>query len=307
MTIRHLKIFLAVAESGKMSLAAEQLFITQPSVSQAIRELEEHYQTLLFERLSKKLYITEDGKKLYVTAKQLVTQFESLEESMQKENRREKLRIGGTITLGSGILSRVVRDLRAEQPDLDIYSYMNNTQIIEQKLLNMELDVGIVEGRVKSRDLVSIPLIDDMLVLACGQNHLFFGRHTLFINELNRHDFVKREPGSGTRELFENFIVRHGLDIHTVFEESTPDSIKNAIQINNCMAVISIRLLEKEIQNGEMYVFTGPHKEWNRHFSFVYHKDKYLTDSILRLKEIVSSYNDAEEIRKLPGGKLVDS
>ena len=137
MTIRHLKIFLAVADSGKMSLAAEQLFITQPSVSQAIRELEEHYQTLLFERLSKKLYITEDGKKLYVTAKQLVTQFESLEESMQKENRREKLRIGGTITLGSGILSRVVRDLRAEQPDLDIYSYMNNTQIIEQKLLNM--------------------------------------------------------------------------------------------------------------------------------------------------------------------------
>ena len=179
MTIRHLKIFLAVAESGKMSLAAEQLFITQPSVSQAIRELEEHYQTLLFERLSKKLYITEDGKKLYVTAKQLVTQFESLEESMQKENRREKLRIGGTITLGSGILSRVVRDLRAEQPDLDIYSYMNNTLIIELKLLNMELDVGIVEGRVKSRDLVSIPLIDDMLVLACGQNHLFFGRHTL--------------------------------------------------------------------------------------------------------------------------------
>lgn len=306
MTIRHLKIFLAVAEAGKMSLAAEQLFITQPSVSQAIRELEEHYGTLLFERLSKKLYITEDGKTLYITAKQLVTQFESLEESMRKENRREKIRIGGTITLGSGILSKVVRDLKREQPDLDIYSYMNNTQIIEQKLLNMELDVGIVEGRVKSRDLVSIPLIDDMLVLACGQNHLFFGRHTLFINELNGHDFVKREPGSGTRELFENFIVRHGLDIHTAFEESTPDSIKNAIQINNCMAVISIRLLEKEIQNQEIHVFTGPHKEWNRYFSFVYHKDKYLTDSIIRLKEIVSSYNDVEEIKKLPGGQLVD-
>lgn len=226
MTIRHLKIFLTVAETGKMSMAAEQLYITQPSVSQAIRELEDHYQVLLFERLSKKLYITEDGKKLYITAKQLVTQFESLEESMRKENRREKIRIGGTVTLGSGLLSKVVRDLRGERPELDIYSYMNNTQIIEQKLLNMELDVGIVEGRVKSRDLVSIPLIDDMLVLACGQNHLYFGRHTLFINELNGHDFVKREPGSGTRELFENFIVRHGLDIHTVFEESTPDSIK---------------------------------------------------------------------------------
>ena len=154
MTIRHLKIFLTVAETGKMSMAAEQLYITQPSVSQAIRELEDHYQVLLFERLSKKLYITEDGKKLYVTAKQLVTQFESLEESMRKENRREKIRIGGTVTLGSGLLSKVVRDLRGERPELDIYSYMNNTQIIEQKLLSMELDVGIVEGRVKSRDLV---------------------------------------------------------------------------------------------------------------------------------------------------------
>ena len=133
MTIRHLKIFLTVAETGKMSMAAEQLYITQPSVSQAIRELEDHYQVLLFERLSKKLYITEDGKKLYITTKQLVTQFESLEESMRKENRREKIRIGGTVTLGSGLLSKVVRDLRGERPELDIYSYMNNTQIIEQK------------------------------------------------------------------------------------------------------------------------------------------------------------------------------
>ena len=130
MTIRHLKIFLTVAETGKMSMAAEQLYITQPSVSQAVRELEDHYQILLFERLSKKLYITEDGKKLYVTAKQLVTQFENLEESMRKENRREKIRIGGTVTLGSGLLSKVVRDLRGERPDLDIYSYMNNTKII---------------------------------------------------------------------------------------------------------------------------------------------------------------------------------
>ena len=72
------------------------------------------------------------------------------------------------------------------------------------------------------------------------------------------------------------------------------------------MAVNSISLLEKEIQNGEIHVFTGPHKEWNRSFSFVYHKDKFLTESILRLKEIVSSYNDVEEIRKLPGGQLVD-
>ena len=306
MTIRHLKIFLAVAETGKMNKAAEKLFITQPSVSQAIQELEKHYGTLLFERLSRKLYITEDGKKLYSAAKQLVEQFDNLEDSMMKKNRKEKIRIGGTITLGCGILSRAVRDLRKERPDIEIYSYMNNTQIIEQKLLNMELDIGIVEGQVKSRDLVSIPLIDDMLVLACGKEHPFYGRSTLPIQELNGYDFVKREPGSGTRELFENFIVRHRLDIHTTFEETTPDSIKNAIEINNCMAVISIRLLENEIRNGKIHVFAGPNREWNRYFSFVYHKDKYLTDSLLRFKQLIVSHNNEEQIRKLKRGQLID-
>lgn len=306
MTIRHLKIFIAVAEAGKMSTAAEKLYISQPSISQSIRELEEHYDALLFERLSKKLFITEDGRRLYSLAKQLVTQYEHLEDVMSKENRRDKIRIGGTITLGSGMLSHIVRDLKTLLPNLDIYSYMNNTRIIEEKLLNMELDVGIVEGQVKSHDLISIPLIDDMLVLACGKNHRFYGRRTLFVEELNGQDFVKREPGSGTRELFENFIARHKLYIRTAFEESTPDSIKNAIQINNCMAVISIRLLEKEIQNGDIYVFTGPHGEWNRHFSYVYHKDKFLNDSILQLKSITESYNNVDDILKLPGGQLVD-
>ena len=80
MTIRHLRIFLAVADSGTMSQAAKKLYITQPSVSQAVRELEEHYRVLLFERLSKKLYITEAGKTFYSYAKQVVFQFDQLED-----------------------------------------------------------------------------------------------------------------------------------------------------------------------------------------------------------------------------------
>ena len=95
MTIRHLKIFIAVADTGKMSAAAEKLYITQPSVSQAVRELEEHYQTLLFERLSKKLFITEAGKRLYSYARPVVAQFDLIEENMVQESRIQRLRIGG--------------------------------------------------------------------------------------------------------------------------------------------------------------------------------------------------------------------
>lgn len=93
MTIRHLKIFIAVAETGKMSTAAAQYYISQPTVSQAIKELEEHYGVLLFERISKKLYITEAGKNLFTYARMVVSQFDELEDNMLK-GFSEKLRIG---------------------------------------------------------------------------------------------------------------------------------------------------------------------------------------------------------------------
>ena len=290
MTIRHLKIFITVADTGKMSAAAEKLYISQPSVSQAIRELEEHYHTLLFERLSKKLFITEAGKRLYNYARPVVTQFDLIEQNMSQESRIKRLRIGGTITLGGSILSYMIRDLKEACPDL----------------LNMDLDVAIVEGQIKSPDLVAIPMVQDMLVLVCGTDHPFAGKSSIKVTDLNDQRFVMRESGSGTRELFETFIRRHNLHIRTAFEETTPDGIRNAVKINGCLAVISLRLLEKDLKDHQVYVFTSSGHEWNRQFSFVYHKDKFLSDPILKLQEIVKSYDNIDYLHALTGGVLLD-
>ena len=110
MTIRHLKIFLTVAETGKMSLAAKQLYLTQPTISQAIRELEEHYNTRLFDRLSKRLYITEEGKHLMDLAQIAVRAFDELEHQMQSEAKIEHFRIGATVTVGSCLLPSLLED-----------------------------------------------------------------------------------------------------------------------------------------------------------------------------------------------------
>lgn len=306
MTIRHLKVFIAVAETGTMSAAAEKLYLSQPSVSQAIRELESHYQVLLFERLSKKLFITEAGKRLYSYAKPVAAQFDLIEENMTQEARLQRLRVGATVTVGSSLLPYFIRDLKEACPDTILYSYVNNTRIIEKKLLDMELDVAVVEGRIRHPDLVSIPLVHDMLVLACSRRHPFAGREALPVQELEGQDFVMRESGSGTRELFEDFLSRHRLSIQTVFEESSPDAIRNVIKINNCLGVVSIRLLEEDIRRKEIYVFTSPHQEWNRLFSFVYHKDKYLSSPLLKLQEIIKGYDDLAYLHSLSGGTLLD-
>lgn len=306
MTIRHLKVFIAVAETGTMSAAAEKLYLSQPSVSQAIRELESHYQVLLFERLSKKLFITEAGKRLYSYAKPVAAQFDLIEENMTQEARLQRLRVGATVTVGSSLLPYFIRDLKEACRDTVLYSYVNNTRIIEKKLLDMELDVAVVEGRIRHPDLVSIPLVHDMLVLACSRRHPFAGRASLPVQELEGQDFVMRESGSGTRELFEDFLSRHRLSIQTVFEESSPDAIRNVIKINNCLGVVSIRLLEEDIRRKEIYVFTSPHQEWNRLFSFAYHKDKYLSSPLLKLQEIVKGYDDLAYLHSLSGGTLLD-
>src|SRR5690554_5390009 len=190
MTIRHLRIFIEVVESGKMSTAAKRLFISQPTVSQAIKELEEHYGGLLFDRLSKKLYITAKGKKLISYARNVVKQFDDMEEMMLQENYVEKFRIGATMTVGNCILGEVIKNFKKINPHIEIYSYVGNTRDIEEKLLASELDIGIVEGKVKSPDLISIPEVDDFLVLICSINHPFAKKKIIKIKDLENQKFA---------------------------------------------------------------------------------------------------------------------
>jgi DNA-binding transcriptional LysR family regulator len=154
MTIRHLRIFIEVVINGSMSAAASKLYISQPTVSQAIRELEEHYGVLLFNRLNRRLYITDAGEKLFSYAKSVVKQFDQMEEKMLNINQKEKIRIGSTITVGECILSDLINIFAKKEPNIEVYSYVNNTQIIESKLLDSEIDIGIVEGEIKSPDFI---------------------------------------------------------------------------------------------------------------------------------------------------------
>ena len=305
MTIRHLRIFIEVADTGKMSSAASNLYISQPTVSQAIKELEEYYGMLLFERLSKKLYITEKGKKLLSYARNVVKQFDDMEEMIFEAGYVEKIRIGATMTVGECLLSQIINSFKKANPGVEIYSYINNTKIIEEKLLKSELDVAIVEGRVKSPDLISIPEIKDFLVLICSMSHPFAKREVVKLSELAKENFAMREEGSGTRELFERFMADKGISIKTTWEANSSHAIKNAVIENQNLAVISVRLLEEEIRRGQVYVIQNTGPEWDRYFSIVYHKNKMISDEIKSLIEIVEDYKHINILEGTQVGKLI--
>lgn len=272
MTIRHLKIFIAVAETASMSAAANRLYLTQPTVSQAIRDMEDYYHVQLFDRLHKKLFITEEGQQLLELALMTVGNFDNLELSMQRFQKRIHLRIGSSLTVGTCLMSKVISDLEKAHADMDIYSFVSNTAEIEQKLLRRELDVAIVEGIIESPKLAIIPIVEDSLVLVCGKDHEFYQKEVVYASELEGQKFAIREKGSGTRKLFEQYLSSHNIHVQTAWEANCPRTIMNAVIYNKALTVMSQRLVKHECMHRSVKIFRYENNEWDRYFKLVYLK-----------------------------------
>ena len=128
--------------------------------------------------------------------------------------------------------------------------------------------------------MISSPEVNDFLVLVCSTKHAFAEKKSVKVEELQYESFAKREQGSGTRELFERYMSEKGIPIRIVFEANSSDTIKKAVIDNQCLAVISIRLVEEEMKSGKIHVIQNTDCDWDRYFSVAYHKNKAITDEM---------------------------
>lgn len=135
---------------------------------------------------------------------------------------------------------------------------------------------------------VSIPFTDN-----CGRTP-FYRRGRIHVQELNNQKFAVREYGSGTRQLFEDYTLRHDLKIRTAWEANSPRALLNAVLYNQMLSVMSIRLMHHEIRHRSVRVFCNEAGEWNRKFKLVYHKNKFLTPAIFELEKILHTYQQLE-------------
>lgn len=293
MTIRHLKIFITVAECGTMSAAAEKLYITQPTVSQVIAEMEEDYGIRLFERLAKKLYITDSGRELLSYARHIVGSFDEMEQKMKNASDRILLRIGATITVGTCVMAELIDRFEAKNPAIRTQICVANTQKIEEMLCKSELDIALVEGKIKHEELIVRPVIRDELVLACGRKHPFFTRNAIALHELSHQPMILREEGSGTRELFCDCLEQEGVVIEPKWTCHTADAILNAVECNQGITVISKMLAAPREAAGRLRIIPIQDKTFERSFSIVHHKNKYFSKSLTQLvNQITSDYSD---------------
>ncbi|PKM72791.1 MAG: LysR family transcriptional regulator [Firmicutes bacterium HGW-Firmicutes-16] len=298
MTLRTLEVFIQVAQSGKMSIAAKKLYVSQSSVSQAITEIEKEFHVLLFERVRKKLILTPIGQQLLEYAKQAVSYQNSITEWLKQCSEYKYLRVGATVTVGSSVLSEIMKQLADAFPGLDSHVYVGNTHSIETQLLNGELDIGLVEGSISSEKIESHAAMDDYMVVVCGRNHRFFGRETISINELSGENFIFRESGSGTRAQAEQLLNNYNIPFKSSWECSNIETIKQAVIDGHGISAISERLVHRECDAGLMWACNVDGHPMQRHFSLVTKHDKIITDVLNSFKEIVYSYAENERAKR---------
>lgn len=265
-TLRQLRTFVATAEHKKMSVAAKHLFVSQPTISQIISDLEKEYGTTLFERHSKELQITPAGELLLENAKKIIAIHETLEQSMKTISSKRPLRIGATMTVGSNIMGKIVQGFEQVHPDIETYVTVHNTEHIEEMLLHNELDIAIVEGVIEHEEILVKPAFDDTLCIICGKGHPFAGRKLITVEEIHNQNFILREKGSGTRAIFEHLMRIHHVPYKVKWESNSIPAITDAVIRNIGLGFVSTRCIPHRLSKGLLFACPIPEVNMKRFF-----------------------------------------
>jgi DNA-binding transcriptional LysR family regulator len=263
-----------------MTATADSLFMSQSAVSQAIAELEKHYDVNLFERLSRKLYVTQAGEKLLSYARHMIHMNDQVEKDMRELHDSGSIRIGASVTVGANVLPKLVSAFKRINPQIGIEVFEDNTEKVEKLILYDHIDIGIVEGETASPDIVNMPFMDDELVLICGARHRFSSLSIIEPHELEKEDFIIREKGSGTRKTFEDVMTANKLSWKVTWTCNNADTIKMAVAEGLGISVISKRAVTNEVASKVLYTAAISDIMFDRKFKIVYHKNKYLTEQI---------------------------
>ncbi|MDF2632664.1 MAG: transcriptional regulator [Caproiciproducens sp.] len=280
MTLRHFQIFVTVCDTMNMTAAASTLYMSQSAVSQAIAELESHYNVRLFERLSRKLYLTQAGEKLMSYARHIIRMNLDAENEMRNLNQKGMIRIGASVTIGACVLPQIAVGLTRDHPEISIEVTEDNTSRIEQLILHDKLDIGLVEGEITASDIICRPFTEDTLVLICGSKHPFSQRAFIEPHELEQENFILREIGSGTRKTFEDGMQEHHLHWTSSWTCNNADTIKTAVIQELGISVISERAVRGELRAGILRAVDINSLSFKRTFKLIYHKNKYLTQTM---------------------------
>ena len=287
MTLRHMKIFLAVYQEQQITKAARQLCMTQPAVTRAIQEIEAYYGVRLFERINRKLYITQTGTMFYTYAVHIVDCFDQMEKGLRDWDQLGVLRVGATIALGTDLLPKVLVRFQQANPALQIRSVVSNGAALQQALLDNQLDFAVIEGSVGQEELASRAIAPDRLVLILPPNDPRAKWEHLALRDLADDPFLLRDKGSVGRAFLERVFAPHELPLQPVMESVSTQAIIQAVHLGLGISFLPERLVAEAIRSGVVATKQLDDESFQRENHIVWHKQKFLTASARALMDCV--------------------
>ena len=247
------EVFLSVAENLSFSKAAEELFISQPAVTKHIKELENKLNVALFERKGNKIYLTKAGKLAYRQLKQIKQQYRDMEFELGRLNDAFKgaLKIGASSTISQYLIPAVIAAFHRRYPMIKLDLFNGNSFEMEQKLVNNEIDLTLVENETSQSNIRYLDFLDDEIVVVTGSNSVYAKRKNLSLADIQQIPIVLRERGSGTLEVIEHAFSKHKIDLgklNILIHLGSTEAIKNFLVNFDGIALISERAIEKELQ-----------------------------------------------------------
>ena len=253
MTIRHLRIFAAVVDCGTMHAAAQKLYISQPTITQAIKELEEHYGCLLFERYGRRLTITPAGQELLGYARELLSGYERMERSMQEQAGHRLLRVGATLILAEQLLVPMIRAFESRYPEIRVEVLVDNSSVLESRLLSGELDTALLDAAGRSGEIRTDPFLRDHLVVAAAPFHpLAALPRPVTARQLAECDFIMREEGSMPRRRLAAFLGKYGLTPRIKWSCTNLHTVVQAVEAGMGVSLLSSVLVQEEMTSGAL-------------------------------------------------------
>jgi DNA-binding transcriptional LysR family regulator len=270
MTLEQLRIFVAVAERQHMTQAAQALHLAQSAASHAIASLEARHDTKLFDRVGRRIELTEAGRAFLVEARTILAQVERAEVALSEFGKFERgtLTVQASQTIASYWLPRHLVAFRRAHPRIDIRLTIGNSAQVAEAIETGAAELGFVEGAVESERLVSIPVARDQLVLVVGPDHPWTQGPGPKPCELIQSEWVLRELGSGTRSVFEEALTRLEIEpssLKVVLELPSNEAVRAAVEAGLGATALSASVAAPSIESGLLHhvPFHLPEREFH--------------------------------------------
>jgi len=277
-TLHQLQILEAIARHGSFTRAAEELELTQPTVSQQIKRLTQIIGMPLFEQLGKQIYLTAAGDRVLAASAIISEKFAALEIAIDELKGLKQGRINLVAsTTAKYFVPRLLGTFRRKHPDIELALHITNQEGVLARLARNQDDLYFTGRPPSDLDIELRPILENPLVVVAPSNHPLAGKTNIPLKQLATEPFIFREAGSGTRSVVENFLAENRVSVEVLIELSSNEAIKQAIAGGLGISVLSQHSLDLENPNGLLTILNVEGFPIQRHWYVIYPTGKQLS------------------------------